>query len=140
MALLVREIRVALRAGSGALMGVLFFLAVVTVFPFAIGPDLNQLGRIGPAILWIGALLASLLGYAGGAALVAYFGRNGLDLSGLYAGYDTIPGLTGIAYPRLIVESIVVPGVALIAASVLVALLPASQAARLDPVQAIHHA
>ncbi|MCB1421309.1 MAG: heme exporter protein CcmB [Nitratireductor sp.] len=62
MALLVREIRVALRAGSGALMGVLFFLAVVTVFPFAIGPDLNQLGRIGPAILWIGALLASLLG------------------------------------------------------------------------------
>ena len=46
----------------GALMGVLFFLAVVTVFPFAIGPDLNQLGRIGPAILWIGALLASLLG------------------------------------------------------------------------------
>lgn len=85
-------------------------------------------------------LLASLLGYAGGAALVAYFGRNGLDLSGLYAGYDTIPGLTGIAYPRLIVESIVVPGVALFAASVLVALLPASQAARLDPVQAIHHA
>lgn len=62
MALLVREIRVALRAGSGALMGVLFFLAVVTVFPFAIGPDLNQLGRIGPAILWVGALLASLLG------------------------------------------------------------------------------
>ncbi|MCO5135335.1 MAG: heme exporter protein CcmB [Phyllobacteriaceae bacterium] len=61
-ALLSREIRVALRAGSGALMGVLFFLAVVTVFPFAIGPDLNQLGRIGPAILWIGALLASLLG------------------------------------------------------------------------------
>lgn len=61
-ALLSREIRVALRAGSGALMGVLFFLAVVTVFPFAIGPDLNQLGRIGPAILWVGALLASLLG------------------------------------------------------------------------------
>lgn len=61
-ALLVREVRGALRAGGGALMGVLFFLAVVTVFPFAIGPDLNQLGRIGPAILWIGALLASLLG------------------------------------------------------------------------------
>ncbi|MCB1386328.1 MAG: heme exporter protein CcmB [Nitratireductor sp.] len=61
-ALLGRELRVALKAGSGALMGVLFFLAVVTVFPFAIGPDLNQLGRLGPAILWIGALLASLLG------------------------------------------------------------------------------
>jgi heme exporter protein B len=40
---------------------VLFFLAVVTVIPFAIGPDLALLKRIGPAILWLGALLASLL-------------------------------------------------------------------------------
>ncbi|MCB1461877.1 MAG: heme exporter protein CcmB, partial [Nitratireductor sp.] len=37
-------------------------LAVVTVVPFAVGPDLNLLARIGPAVLWIGALLASLLG------------------------------------------------------------------------------
>lgn len=57
-----REFLIAMRAGSGTLTGVLFFLAIVTVFPFAIGPDLNLLGRIGPAILWIGALLASLLG------------------------------------------------------------------------------
>ena len=42
-------------------MGVLFFLIVVTLVPFAIGPDLAQLGRIGPAILWLGALLATLL-------------------------------------------------------------------------------
>jgi len=42
-------------------MGVLFFLIVVTLVPFAIGPDLALLQRIGPAILWIGALLASLL-------------------------------------------------------------------------------
>jgi heme exporter protein B len=42
-------------------MGVLFFLIVVTLVPFAVGPDLAQLQRIGPAILWIGALLASLL-------------------------------------------------------------------------------
>jgi len=61
-ALFVREIRLAVRVGGGALMGVLFFLTVVTVFPFAVGPDLNLLGRIGPAILWIGALLATLLG------------------------------------------------------------------------------
>jgi heme exporter protein B len=39
-----------------------FFLAIVTVVPFAVGPDLPLLGRIGPAVLWIGALLASLLG------------------------------------------------------------------------------
>ena len=61
-ALLKREITIALRAGSGALTGVLFFLAVVSIFPFGIGPDLNLLARIGPAVLWIAALLASLLG------------------------------------------------------------------------------
>jgi heme exporter protein B len=43
------------------MIGVLFFLIVVTLVPFAIGPDLALLARIGPAILWLGALLASLL-------------------------------------------------------------------------------
>ena len=61
IALLVRDIRLAIRAGGGALMGALFFLIVVTMIPFALGPDLALLQRIGPAILWIGALLASLL-------------------------------------------------------------------------------
>ena len=61
-ALLIRDMRLAVRIGGGALMGVLFFLIVVTLTPFAIGPDLVLLKRIGPAILWIGALLASLLG------------------------------------------------------------------------------
>ena len=60
-AVLVRDARIALRVGGGALMGVLFFLAVVTMVPFALGPDLALLRRIGPAILWLGALLASLL-------------------------------------------------------------------------------
>jgi heme exporter protein B len=60
-ALLVRDMRLAIRVGGGALMGALFFLIVVTMTPFAIGPDLALLARIGPAILWLGALLASLL-------------------------------------------------------------------------------
>ena len=60
-ALLVRDMRIAVRVGGGALMGALFFLIVVTMMPFALGPDLNLLARIGPAILWLGALLASLL-------------------------------------------------------------------------------
>ena len=59
--LFVREMKLATRVGGGALMGALFFLIVVTVVPFGVGPDLNLLGRIGPAILWIGALLATLL-------------------------------------------------------------------------------
>lgn len=62
LALFVRDLRLGIRAGGGALVGVLFFLAVVAVVPFGVGPDLNLLARIGPAILWIGALLASLLG------------------------------------------------------------------------------
>jgi len=60
-ALLLRDMRLAIRAGGGALMGALFFLIVVTLVPFAVGPDLSLLQRVGPAVLWIGALLASLL-------------------------------------------------------------------------------
>jgi heme exporter protein B len=48
--------------GGGAFISLVFFLAVVTVVPFGIGPDLKLLARIGPAVLWIAALLASLLG------------------------------------------------------------------------------
>lgn len=61
-ALLVREVRLGVRAGGGALTGVLFFLAVVSAMPFAVGPDINLLARLGPAVLWIGALLSGLLG------------------------------------------------------------------------------
>ena len=60
-ALLMRDMRIAVRVGGGALMGALFFLIVVTMMPFAVGPDLKLLARIGPAILWLGALLATLL-------------------------------------------------------------------------------
>ena len=61
-ALFRRELRLGIRAGAGALTGLLFFLAVIATIPFAVGPDLSLLARIGPAVLWIGALLASLLG------------------------------------------------------------------------------
>jgi len=61
-AILVRDLRLALRAGGGAGIGVMFFLAVVAITPFAIGPDMKLLARMGAAVLWIGALLASLLG------------------------------------------------------------------------------
>jgi heme exporter protein B len=61
-ALFLRELRVARRLGGSATMGVAFFLALVSITPFALGPDPNLLSRIGPAILWISALLAMLLG------------------------------------------------------------------------------
>ena len=47
-ALLTRDIRLATRVGGGALMGALFFLIVVIMTPFAVGPDLALLARIGP--------------------------------------------------------------------------------------------
>lgn len=62
MALFLRDLKLSVRAGGGALIGILFFLTVVAVVPFGVGPDLNLLSRIGPAIVWIGALLAALLG------------------------------------------------------------------------------
>ncbi len=61
VAIIQRDVRIALRVGGGAMIGVLFFLTVVVLMPFAVGPDLALLKRIGPAILWLGALLASLL-------------------------------------------------------------------------------
>jgi heme exporter protein B len=60
-ALFVRDARLAVRVGGGAFIAALFFLIVVVLVPFGVGPDLVLLGRIGPAILWLGALLASLL-------------------------------------------------------------------------------
>ena len=60
-ALFIRDLKLAVRVGGGAGIGVLFFLTVVVLAPFAIGPDLALLALIGPAILWLGALLASLL-------------------------------------------------------------------------------
>jgi heme exporter protein B len=61
-ALFLRDLKLSIRSGGGALIGVLFFLTVVAVIPFGVGPDLNLLSRIGPAIVWIGALLSALLG------------------------------------------------------------------------------
>ena len=61
IALFRRDLSLAFSGGGGAMTGVIFFLAVVATVPFGIGPDLNLLSRIGPAILWIGALLSALL-------------------------------------------------------------------------------
>ena len=62
LALYISDLRLAMRAGGGAFIGVIFFLAVIATIRFGVGPDLNLLARIGPAILWIGALLSCLLG------------------------------------------------------------------------------
>ena len=62
MTVMAQTARLSLKSGAGAMVGLVFFLAVVTIVPFGVGPDLKLLARIGPAMLWIGALLATLLG------------------------------------------------------------------------------
>ena len=62
LALVGRDLKLAVRAGGGFGLSLLFFISVVAVTPFALGPDLVLLARIGPAILWLAALLATLIG------------------------------------------------------------------------------
>ena len=58
--LVLRELRLAL-AGGAALLPLIFFLLVATLFPFAVGPDGPLLARTGGGALWMAALLAALL-------------------------------------------------------------------------------
>ncbi|ROU02360.1 heme exporter protein CcmB [Histidinibacterium lentulum] len=60
-ALLLRDIRLAVRAGGGFGLGLAFFLIVVVLVPFGVGPEAAVLTRIAPGILWVAALLAALL-------------------------------------------------------------------------------
>ncbi len=61
IALLARDLKLSVRAGGGFGLALAFFLIVVTLTPFAIGPDTAILSMVGPGILWLGALLACLL-------------------------------------------------------------------------------
>ena len=47
--------------GSGSALPILFFLAVATIFPFAVGPDPRLLARVGGGVIWVAALLAAIL-------------------------------------------------------------------------------
>lgn len=56
-----RDLRLALRQGTDSVMVVTFFVLTVVLFPFGIGPELNILQRVSPGVLWVTALLASML-------------------------------------------------------------------------------
>lgn len=61
IALLARDLRLAVRAGGGFGLGVAFFLILCALVPFGVGPDSRALQPVAPGILWLGALLACLL-------------------------------------------------------------------------------
>jgi len=56
-----RELRVAFRSGAEIVNPLWFFLIVITLFPLGIGPEPQLLARIAPGIVWVAALLSSLL-------------------------------------------------------------------------------
>lgn len=59
-AIILRDLRLAYQ-GGGAMLPLIFFLLVATLFPFAVGPDGPLLGKVGGGALWMAALLAALL-------------------------------------------------------------------------------
>ena len=61
IALLIRDMRLTLRAGGGFGLGLAFFLILAVLVPLGVGPEPGTLSRIAPGILWVGALLACLL-------------------------------------------------------------------------------
>ncbi|PHQ68645.1 MAG: heme exporter protein CcmB, partial [Sneathiella sp.] len=61
LTLIRRDMLLAYRQGSAITLSLSFFVIVVVLFPLGVGPELNILARIGPGVLWVGALLACLL-------------------------------------------------------------------------------
>jgi heme exporter protein B len=59
-AIIMRDLRLAYQ-GGGAMLPLIFFLLVATLFPFAVGPDGPLLAKVGGGALWMAALLAALL-------------------------------------------------------------------------------
>lgn len=58
---LVRDLRLALRQGSEVAVLVMFFVITVSLFPFAVGPEPGVLARIAAGVIWVTALLATML-------------------------------------------------------------------------------
>ncbi len=61
LAVLVRDVTLSLRHGADSLAALLFFVLAASLFPLAIGPSPEVLGRIAPGVIWVCALLAALL-------------------------------------------------------------------------------
>ena len=57
----IRDLRLHLRATSEMLNPLVFFVVVVSLFPLGIGPEPERLAQIAPAVIWIAALLATLM-------------------------------------------------------------------------------
>ena len=61
LAILKRDLHLATRQGMDNMMVVMFFVIAVVLFPFGVGPEPNILARIAAGVIWVAALLASML-------------------------------------------------------------------------------
>lgn len=60
-AVLLRDLRIALRRRADTGSALVFFVIVVSLFPLGVGPQFELLRRMGPGVVWVAALLASML-------------------------------------------------------------------------------
>ena len=106
IALLIRDLRLAVRAGGGLGLGHAFFLIVVVLVPFGVGPTTELLSAIAPGILWVAALLADAGPVAGavgvGNALRPAVGRLAAEVLEARAGGAAVPLATlGVGAARV---------------------------------------
>ena len=98
--ILTRELRLSVRHGADTLAALLFFLLIVSLFPLAIGPEPETLGRVAPGIIWVSALLSAFL------SLDRLFGADFEDGSLDQLLLSGVPGI-GIAAAKTLAHWIV---------------------------------
>ena len=64
LAVIRRDLRIALRRRSDTMAAVFFFIVVSALFPLGVGPEPQMLRIMAPGVIWVGALLASMLSLA----------------------------------------------------------------------------
>ncbi|WP_286803933.1 ABC transporter permease, partial [Marinobacter sp. UBA2498] len=102
------------------------------------------LGTPSSRIVWLVLLettvlagLGYLLGLVLGLSVTGYFSSNGLDFSAYIKAMDTMPGLSGIVYPTIEAQRLVVIGIVVVSVALLAAALPAWNAGRNSPLEAM---
>ena len=102
------------------------------------------LGTPSNRIVWLVLLetailagLGYLLGLVLGLSLTGYFGSQGLDFSAYIKAMDTMPGLSGIVYPTIEFQRLVVIGLVVVSVALLAAALPAWKAGGNSPLEAM---
>jgi heme exporter protein B len=118
-----RDLLLAVRHWGQAAQPLMFFAMVTTLFPLALGPDLGELRQVAGGILWVAALLASLLGvellfradHADGTLEQMMVSGQPLAMLALAKGaaHWTVCGLPLVLISPLVAGGLGVPGTAL---------------------------